>query len=63
RALGSFLGRIAVSKSRGSIFLDHPPTPERVARINAIASPQSGGATLLDAAEWRALKRVCAGYP
>ena len=46
----------------GSIFLDHPATPDRVARINAIAPPQSGGATLLDAAEWKALKRICAGY-
>lgn len=62
RALGTFLGRIAVSKSRGSIFLAHPPTPERMARINAISPPQSGGATLLDAAEWKALKRICAGY-
>ena len=62
RALGSFLARIAGSSSRGSIFLDHPATPDRVARINAIAPPQSGGATLLDAAEWKALKRICAGY-
>ena len=62
RALATFLGRIAVSKSRGSIFLDHPPTPDRVARINAIAPPQSGGATLLDAAEWKALKSICAGH-
>ena len=38
------------------------PPRDRVARINAIAPPQSGGATLLDAAEWRALKRICAGY-
>jgi Zn-dependent protease with chaperone function len=62
RALAIFLDRIAGSKSKGSIFLDHPPTPDRVARINAIAPPQSGGATLLDAAEWKALKRICAGY-
>lgn len=62
RALGRFLGRIAGKVRSGSIFLDHPATPDRVARINAIAPPQSGGATLLDAAEWRALKRICAGY-
>jgi hypothetical protein len=62
RALAVFLDRVAGSKSRGSIFLDHPPTPDRVARINAIAPPQSDGATLLDAAEWKALKRICAGY-
>jgi Zn-dependent protease with chaperone function len=62
RALGRFLARIAGKARSGSIFLDHPATPDRVARINAIAVPQSGGATLLDAAEWRALKRICAGY-
>jgi Zn-dependent protease with chaperone function len=62
RALGRFLGRIAGKARSGSIFLDHPATPDRVARIDAIALPQSGGATLLDAAEWRALKRICAGY-
>jgi Zn-dependent protease with chaperone function len=63
RALAAFLERIAVTKGKGSIFLDHPPTPDRVARINAVAKSQSGGgAVLLDAAEWRALKRICAGY-
>ncbi|MGE3988244.1 M48 family metallopeptidase [Pseudorhodoplanes sp.] len=62
RALGRFLARIAGKTRTGSIFLDHPATPDRVTRINAIAPPQSGGATLLDAAEWRALKRICAGY-
>jgi Zn-dependent protease with chaperone function len=62
RALGRFLARIAGKTRSGSIFLDHPATPDRVARIDAIAAPQSGGATLLDAAEWRALKRICAGY-
>ena len=62
RALARFLGRIAGNARTGSIFTDHPATPERVSRINAIAPPQSGGATLLDAADWRALKRVCAGY-
>ena len=63
RSLGSFLARIAGSSNRGSIFVAHPATPDRVARINAITTPQSGGATLLDAAEWKALKRICAGYP
>jgi predicted Zn-dependent protease len=62
RALGRFLSRIAGKARTGSIFLDHPATPDRVARIDAIAPPQSDGATLLDAAEWRALKRICAGY-
>jgi Zn-dependent protease with chaperone function len=62
RALGRFLGRIAGKARSGSIFMDHPATPDRVAHIDAIAPPQSGGATLLDAAEWRALKRICAGH-
>jgi Zn-dependent protease with chaperone function len=62
RALGRFLGRIAGKARSGSIFLDHPATPDRISRIDAIAPPQSGGATLLDAAEWRALKRICAGH-
>jgi predicted Zn-dependent protease len=62
RALGRFLARIAGKVRTGSIFLDHPATPDRVARIDAIAPPQSAGATLLDAAEWRVLKRICAGY-
>jgi hypothetical protein len=62
RALGRFLTRIAGKARSGLIFLDHPATPDRVSRIDAIALPQSGGATLLDAAEWRALKRICAGY-
>lgn len=61
RALGRFLNRIAGSPGRGSIFLDHPAAPERAARIDAMAPPQSGGARLLDAAEWAALKRICAG--
>ncbi len=62
RALGRFLARIAGKARSGSIFLDHPATPDRVARIDATAPPQTAGATLLDAAEWRALKRICAGY-
>jgi Zn-dependent protease with chaperone function len=62
RALGTFLARIAGKSRSGSIFMDHPGTGDRVARIDAIAPPQIAGATLLDAAEWRALKRICAGY-
>jgi Zn-dependent protease with chaperone function len=62
RAFASFMERAAKSRYRGSIFFGHPATPDRVARINAIAPPQSGGATLLDEAEWKALKHVCAGY-
>ena len=64
RSLGSFLGRIAGNLRTGAPFFSAiRPRRDRVARINAIAPPQSGGATLLDAAEWKALKRICAGYP
>lgn len=62
RALGGFLARIAGTNAKGSIFLDHPATQDRITRINAMAPPQKSGATLLDAAEWAALKRICAGY-
>lgn len=62
RAFGGFLARIAGGSGKGSIFLDHPATQDRVARINAMAPPHKGGARLLDAAEWAALKRICAGY-
>ncbi len=41
RALGRFLARIAGKARAGSIFLDHPATPDRVARINAITAPQN----------------------
>jgi Zn-dependent protease with chaperone function len=62
RALGRFLARIAGKARSGSIFMEHPATQDRVARIDATALPQSGGARLLDGAEWRSLKRICAGY-
>ena len=63
RALGRFLDRVAGGKEPGfSIFLAHPVTRERLAAINALAPPQSGGAKLLESAEWAALKRICAGY-
>ncbi len=62
RALGRFLGRIAASSDRGSIFRQHPATPDRIKRIDALAPPQSGGASLLDSDQWAALKRICSGY-
>jgi predicted Zn-dependent protease len=61
RALGSMLGRIAGKTGAGpKILLDHPAAPDRITAINAIAPPAPGG-PLLDAADWAALKRVCAG--
>lgn len=63
RALGRFLQRISGdTPGNFGILLDHPTAKERAAAINAIAPPQSRGATLLDGAEWAALKRICAGY-
>jgi hypothetical protein len=61
RALAAFLERVARSPEGLSIFRAHPSVPERVARIKAIAPEQSGGEPLLDAAEWQALRRICAG--
>ena len=59
RALGTILGRIAGDSDPGlAILRDHPITKERIATINAIATPRRGP-PLLDAAEWAALKRIC----
>jgi Zn-dependent protease with chaperone function len=59
RAFGTILERIAGAIEPGmSILRDHPVTKERIARINAIATPRRGP-PLLDAAEWAALKRIC----
>jgi Zn-dependent protease with chaperone function len=62
-ALGVILGRIAADKDHGlAILRDHPETKERIAAINAVAAgaPQ---APFLDAAEWGALKQICAPLP
>lgn len=63
RALATFLDRVGRTNPRAqSIFLGHPSIAERVARINATPLPHRAGPPLLDAAEWRALRRICAGY-
>jgi Zn-dependent protease with chaperone function len=62
RALATFLDRVARTPRGWSIFFAHPSVPERVARINAMALPESGRKPLLTDAEWQALKRICAGY-
>ncbi len=60
-ALGRILSRIAdVHGSAPKILLGHPETSERVASIRSMATPGSGQ-PLLSAAEWSALKRICAG--
>jgi Zn-dependent protease with chaperone function len=61
RALGVILTRITSSKDPDlTILLNHPVTRDRVAIINAVTA-EKGGGTLLDAKEWNALKRICAG--
>ncbi len=61
RALGTMLSRIAGAIEPGvKILLDHPDTRERVQQINALAGPVPAQ-PILSAAEWRALKRICAG--
>lgn len=62
RALATFLDRVARNPKGWSILFAHPSVPDRVARIHAIAPPYRGGAPLLDAAEWQALRRICSGY-
>ncbi len=61
RALGAILERIQGAIEPGvKIFLDHPETKARVAAINAATDVlQFERKPLLDAAEWRALRRVC----
>jgi predicted Zn-dependent protease len=60
-ALGRILTRIAGTHGMTPrILLDHPETRERVVAIHSLAKPGTG-MPLLDATEWAALKRICAG--
>lgn len=62
-ALGAILARIVSDKDEGmKILLDHPETKDRITAINAVVV---AGATtpLLDAADWTALKQICAPLP
>jgi Zn-dependent protease with chaperone function len=62
-ALGSILSRIVADKNHGiKILLDHPETKDRISAIDAVAV--TGPTTpLLDAADWSALKQICAPLP
>jgi Zn-dependent protease with chaperone function len=61
RALATILDKIGGATEPGmKILLDHPETKARVAAINKLANAQAPSA-FLDAAEWAALKRICAG--
>jgi Zn-dependent protease with chaperone function len=62
-ALGVILARIVSDKDQGmKILLDHPETKERINAIEAVA-PASAPMPLLDAADWSALKQICAPLP
>jgi len=62
-ALGVILKRIVGDKNEGmKLVLDHPETKDRIAAIDAVAV--TGTPTpLLDAADWSALKQICAPLP
>jgi hypothetical protein len=62
-ALAAVLARIASDKDEGMKLLsDHPETRDRIGAINA-AAPSGATAPLLDAADWSALKQICASPP
>ena len=62
RALGAILGRIEGNIHPSlRLLLDHPATQARVAAINAAATAAGPSTPLLEAPEWAALKRICAG--
>lgn len=61
RALATMLARIGGATEPGmKILLDHPETKARVAAIEKFAGAKST-TPFLDAKEWAALKRICAG--
>jgi Zn-dependent protease with chaperone function len=63
RALATILARVTANKDEGiKIFEDHPDTKDRVAAINAMA-PAGATVPLLGAADWAALKQICAPLP
>jgi Zn-dependent protease with chaperone function len=60
RALATILERVAADKDEGiKILADHPDTKDRVVAINAVA-PSGATTPLLGAADWAALKQICA---
>ena len=61
RALATLLSKIGGATEPGmKILLDHPDTKARVAAINRAATTRAT-TPFLDAGEWAALKRICAG--
>ncbi|MEI9806088.1 MAG: M48 family metallopeptidase [Pseudolabrys sp.] len=61
RALATMLTKIGGATEPGmKILLDHPETQARVAAINKVAAARPT-TPFLEAGEWAALKRICAG--
>jgi Zn-dependent protease with chaperone function len=62
-ALAAILGRIVSDKEHGlKILLDHPETRQRIAAIDAVPVSRATR-PLLEAADWTALKQICAPLP
>jgi predicted Zn-dependent protease len=60
RALAAILARITSDKREGpKILRDHPETKDRIVAIDAAATT-SATAPLISAADWAALKQICA---
>src|SRR3984893_4413740 len=60
RALATILERVMADKDEGiKILSDHPDTKDRIVAINAVA-PAGSTTPLLGAADWAALKQICA---
>jgi Zn-dependent protease with chaperone function len=63
RALAAILARVMADKDEGiKILADHPDTKERIVAINA-QPPAVAATPLLGAADWAALKQICAPLP
>jgi Zn-dependent protease with chaperone function len=63
RALAAILTRVTADKAEGiKILADHPDTKDRVIAIDANA-PTGATTPLLGAADWAALKQICAPSP
>jgi Zn-dependent protease with chaperone function len=63
RALAVILARVTADKDEGiKILADHPDTKDRVIAIDAMA-PAGASTPLLGAADWAALKQICASSP
>lgn len=61
RALATMLAKIGGATEPGmKILLDHPETQARIAAINKLAGARPT-TPFLEAGEWAALKRICAG--